>query len=1022
MSLDPAELEAAVRRSDAPAVREQLRDASEAERAACAKALRSFLQGPEFFMPAPVMLGPDQFMQFMRSGWQDKPDGIIEQEREQEERNRDYNAWRAISDRLAFQLAAFGLVGGVAAAARLAQDFPLRHWGPGLARSPDSPAKDIELVAQVLADRRPAWLADFTDRHLRQFPAGIEAWPLARKLVRLGVIPPPAIEEYTTLMPSGLRSADPGYTGCRESSIGLADLLLADPGLLEDEVWRLFTVPEAGVALEKEDRWSATPDDSEAADTATWSQALTDLAADGHLDRDRLLDACLGAFTRDFNPNHVTWYATLQEQLAPSEAEIAAREATFRGLLAARSKSGVTIGQQALRRLADAGSADVGPLLDASAPALLFRQKSIATAQLKLIQKAVLLHPAYAADAAAVVAVAFGHERQDIQEAALALIGKLGVPAGEPLAEIRRRAADLSPSLIPQAIALGLLDAPVGDADAATGARMPGLAAVEARIDTLPTAAAEDLASALAVARASEVPGPARVEPQAGAALPAPVTDPDELLQLLAMLIEDARNALAAERALAGAVRLSELPRQQRARIAAPVLKRAQQIMRGYDPFKGDLITSDIALVTHVWAGEELPDADDSREIGSYNSETYAVSGTGRALTMAGIFSARAWEAARLIQAGRGGVLLAEPETERGAITAQTLLARVRELGRRRGAVGPYDRDVALLRLAPAPSADLWDELGLLLGRPADALRDTYRLIRLPVQFEPVCGLPLGRPLRHSHHWHPHVLARTVGTVPAAPECASWQLMTALSDPLADHEVLYGPSRYELRHYDAAVAAWTLICPWQPEVAAAHLLRPLSDGLISGQTPATTAIHSIAHPGHPLGPVGHLALVTGLSSDAGDTRIAAAQLWSQACSDGRLDARLAAEAIVSGVTGGALKVNRIADSLQHASHTALGAYRVVETICIAADGFSPNIPAGMHALFELAAGLCSKVGVPELPAKVREIAARSGNTRLVTTARHLVQSAEGPAPERGAAVEQALAAVLARADPDAMQR
>jgi hypothetical protein len=186
-----------------------------------------------------------------------------------------------------------------------------------------------------------------------------------------------------------------------------------------------------------------------------------------------------------------------------------------------------------------------------------------------------------------------------------------------------------------------------------------------------------------------------------------------------------------------------------------------------------------------------------------------------------------------------------------------------------------------------------------------------------------------------------------------------------------------------------------------------------------GLTPATTAIQSIGHPGHPLGPVGHLALITGFSSDAGDTRIAAAQLWSQACSDGRLDPRLAAAAIVSGVKGSALKVSRIAESLQHASHSALGAYRAVETVCLAAEGLSPQFPAGMHALFELAASLGRRVGVPELPAAVLEVAARPGSTRLVTTARQLVQSASAPALERGAAVEQALAAVLARADPDA---
>jgi hypothetical protein len=73
----------------------------------------------------------------------------------------------------------------------------------------------------------------------------------------------------------------------------------------------------------------------------------------------------------------------------------------------------------------------------------------------------------------------------------------------------------------------------------------------------------------------------------------------------------------------------------------------------------------------------------------------------------------------------------------------------------------------------------------------------------------------------------------------------------------------------------------------------------------------------------------------------------------------------------------------------------------------------------VHTLFELAASLGTKAGVPELPAAVRQVAARSGSTRLVTTARQLVQSAGSPAADRGAVVEQALAAVMARTDPDA---
>jgi hypothetical protein len=40
---------------------------------------------------------------------------------------------------------------------------------------------------------------------------------------------------------------------------------------------------------------------------------------------------------------------------------------------------------------------------------------------------------------------------------------------------------------------------------------------------------------------------------------------------------------------------------------------------------------------------------------------------------MAGMFSARAWEAAKIIAAGREGLLLAEPEFGRGAISQDRL-------------------------------------------------------------------------------------------------------------------------------------------------------------------------------------------------------------------------------------------------------------------------------------------------------------------------------------------------------------
>jgi Family of unknown function (DUF6493) len=252
--------------------------------------------------------------------------------------------------------------------------------------------------------------------------------------------------------------------------------------------------------------------------------------------------------------------------------------------------------------------------------------------------------------------------------------------------------------------------------------------------------------------------------------------------------------------------------------------------------------------------------------------------------------------------------------------------------------------------------------------------------------------------------------------VPEAPACNSWQLLTDLPDPLAQHEVLYGPARYGSRRYDPAVAGWPLICPWQPELASAHLLRPLCDGLVPGNSPSMTALAGMRHRGHALGPVGHLGLIVGLASAAADTRIAAAQLWSDAAADGRLDPALAAAALSAGVRGGVLKLSRVADGLQHASHAALPARRIVETVCATIDHVAPGTPPGLHQLVELAAGLTTRVGAPELPGSVLELAGRRGSTRIVTTAGQLVRASDRPAPEQAEAAAQALTARVERAE------
>ena len=106
------------------------------------------------------------------------------------------------------------------------------------------------------------------------------------------------------------------------------------------------------------------------------------------------------------------------------------------------------LGQEAGRaHLLNAGLLDPRLLLaGVSARALLHPQKGIAIAQQKLIDARLMASKrgdSGRGGAGAEGAGAFGHQRQDVQEAALALIGKhpgnFGSPMAAPLAELRLR-------------------------------------------------------------------------------------------------------------------------------------------------------------------------------------------------------------------------------------------------------------------------------------------------------------------------------------------------------------------------------------------------------------------------------------------------------------------------------------------------------------------------------------------------------------------------------------------------------
>jgi hypothetical protein len=847
--------------------------------------------------------------------------------------------WDTIRNSAAFLTAALGLARS-ATIAHIMADRCDAWWEPT--------AAELVTIAGVLADRQPPWLADFVGRKLRdRHELGLGSWILARALVRLGAIERPGVPQYTTKMPAALceRVLAGNLTRDWHVVVHPQNALLADPGLLDDEVWRLFTVPDAAAELARYD--------------GCWEEALVALSEQGRLDRGRLIDACLDAFTLDFAPNRVGWYVTFHDLVNPSLEEMAARSARYLKLLATGSRPAIKLGQKTCGRLLGAGLLPPEDLLAASGPALLFPLKTVAAAQLKLIAKVAAAQTPVTDRALATAAMAFGHQQLDVQEAALELIARWGLPEDEPeLGTITGLAASLAPALAREAAALGL----------------------PAR------------SCALHVPDPESAPG----VPAAAEALPPPLDDPDELVRLLTQLMEDASDALAVERAVAGAVRLCALPGTERARLAGPLLKRAERRLReDYDgPFSGREIAADMAALTLTWGTGRVPDPRPVRPWGSEDRET--VLRSGRPRTMAGVLTARIREACTLIADGRPVRLLAEPEFGSGAIGPDRLLSRLgswteRELSR-------YDLETALLRLMPGMDEAFWSAWSGVHAASLPAARHAHTEGGAPLGFEPQIGPPGAPAWRYNRAGMlPVVVARILrspgravpGTAPAGSHC--WARLTALDHPLRDFYRDYGERSYIAGSYQALVAGWPLLCPWQPELAAAHLLRPLSEGLTSGSTWAATtatAVGGLSVSRHPLGEIGHLALLTGLASAEPYARIAAAEVWARAALDGRLDPQRAADAIVMGVTGGAFKVSRVAEALEYASHEQ-AAGQIVAMVFAAADRLIPARPAGLHLLLELAAGIGGATGTPEPPAAIRAMAAGRSTSRLAAAARLL---------------------------------
>jgi hypothetical protein len=398
---------------------------------------------------------------------------------------------------------------------------------------------------EVLVSRRPPWLDDWAEFVCE---ISVECWPAVRRLVREGICRRPSGDAYIERM---IQFID----GSSANRRPFADVLLEDPGLLEDEIWRFFELEPKRLQLDLLTDWRRMPAEY------SWSATLVKLSDEGKLARSRLLDATLDGLHRDLHEIRARWFAGLHDRLSPTVDERAERSGRYFSLLQSRNNSTVLFAAKTLAELQKAGRLEPSDVLDNVRPALAGRTKAVVSAALKLFDGA-----ARDGDsgnrAAEVAAEALLHDWPDVQKSAVNIIERYGRADDAALRDVVRERLDgVAPSqrhrltawLASAVTATAATPTEDVDPDAlldsvrSLDARLCELAGVPALVDICGNGG-EDIPALTLDPMA--IP---RLDPQRRIV---PIDDLDTLLERFAAVLEDPSSPDEVERVLDGVSRL----------------------------------------------------------------------------------------------------------------------------------------------------------------------------------------------------------------------------------------------------------------------------------------------------------------------------------------------------------------------------------------------------------------------------------------------------------------------------------
>lgn len=420
-------------------------------------------------------------------------------------------------------------------------------------------------LSSILLARKPGWLASWVDKQLAgEFPQ--LSWELLRALIEAGAIEKPQSAGYTTVFINAMR----GYAYREpDSYVRTSDRLIAEPGLLEDEVWRLFEGENHAFTTDWHAKSNTAPKDYE-----TWPDAIVRLAELGHIDRNRLLDVTLKAMHGDIKQNQLAAYGKLHDALKPNDEELKARESEYLALLVSPASVVVGFAIKMLAILQRRKMLDAAAFLDSAPPVLAHKTKGSAMQALRILA-AIPLEESMEEKAAAIAIAAMAHPSVDVQDEALNRVEKFIAGADDDLkSRVERQTQFLAARLQPRAKALLGAASVASKQSQSSSARSPALASdfesltsVQRRLGGFADPHGESVPAPLDYAL-HDLPNLANREPLAL------VASQDELLELAARLIETVESADQVEVLIDGIARFGPGRSPNFRKLADPLVQR----------------------------------------------------------------------------------------------------------------------------------------------------------------------------------------------------------------------------------------------------------------------------------------------------------------------------------------------------------------------------------------------------------------------------------------------------------------